>query len=69
MPRAFKLEHFQPFEPILFLNFSNFFSFILGGQFLLPHKGEGWKWENGVLPTGVRQRDFSAIQTGPFAAY
>ena len=36
MPGAFKLDHLQPFEPILFQKISNFFIFILGGQFLLP---------------------------------
>ena len=36
VPGAFKLDHLQPIEPLLFPDFSNFFTFILGGQFLLP---------------------------------
>ena len=36
MPGAFKLDHLLPFKPILFGNFSNFFTFIQGSQFLLP---------------------------------
>ena len=36
MPGAFKLDHLQPLEPILSQNIMNFFTFILGGQFLLP---------------------------------
>ena len=35
MPVAFKLDHLQPIEQLLFPNFCNFFTFILGGQFLL----------------------------------
>ena len=38
VPRAFKLDHFQPIEPILFRNIFNFFTFILGGLFLLPQR-------------------------------
>ena len=36
MPGTFKLDHLQPLEPILSQNIMNFFTFILGGQFLLP---------------------------------
>ena len=38
MPGAFKLDHLQAFEPILFQKILNFFTFILGGQFLLPQR-------------------------------
>ena len=40
------------------------------GAFLLPQREEGWKWENGILPTWARQRILSTwgIQIGPFAA-
>ena len=40
------------------------------GKFLLSQREEGWKWENGILPTWARHKAFSAwgIQTGPFAA-
>ena len=36
MPGAFKLDHLQQIKTMLFLKISNFFTFILGGQFLLP---------------------------------
>ena len=32
VPVAFKLDHLQPFVPILFWSFSNIFTFILGSQ-------------------------------------
>ena len=38
VPGAFKLDHLHPVKPLLFPNFSNFFTFMLGGQFLLPHR-------------------------------
>ena len=38
VPGAFKLDHLQPIEPILFQKIFNFFTFILGGQFLLPQR-------------------------------
>ena len=38
MPGAFKLDHLQPIKPLLFPNFYNFFTFMMGGQFLLPHR-------------------------------
>ena len=41
VPGAFKLDHLQPVEPILFLQISNFSLFYTGGQFLLPQRGEG----------------------------
>ena len=37
MPWAFKLDHLQPFAHFIFWKFCNFFTFILGDQFLLPH--------------------------------
>ena len=49
VPGAFKLDHLQPFKPILFWNFSNFFTFILGSQFLLPQRANNGKRE--ILPT------------------
>ena len=40
MPEAFKLDHFQPVEPLLFRKFSNYFTFILGGPILItPERG------------------------------
>ena len=45
MPGAFKLDHLQPIEPILFHRIFNFFSFILGGQFLLPQRANNRRGE------------------------
>ena len=69
-PGAFKLDHLQPFAPIIFLKFYNFFTFILGGQFLLPQRANNGKGEFSQLQKWMSQRVFSAwgIQTGPFAA-
>ena len=46
---AFKLDHLQPIKLILFPNFSIFFTFILGGQFLLPQRANNGKRE--IHPT------------------
>ena len=67
MPEAFKLDHLQPFEPILFCEISICFTFILGGQFLLPQRANSEKGEFCQFQKWMRQGDFSAwgIQTGP----
>ena len=69
VPGVFKLDHSHPVEPILFSKFYNFFTFILGGQFLLPQRANNEKREFTQLQKWTRQRGFSAwgIQTGPFA--
>ena len=38
MPGAFKLNHVQPYKPILLWQFSISLNLILGGQFLLPQR-------------------------------
>ena len=45
MPGAFKLDHLQPFKPLLFWKISNSFTFILGSQFLLPQRANNGKRE------------------------
>ena len=50
VPGALKLDHLQPFKPILFWNFSNFFTFILGSQFWLPQRANNGSWENFPFP-------------------
>ena len=67
---AFKLDHLQPLEPILYQKIFNFFTFILGGQFLLPQRANNGKGEFIQLQNWMRQRGFGAwsIQIGPFAA-
>ena len=70
VPGAFKLDHLQPVEPILIWKFSNFFTFILGAQFLLPQKANNEKGEFSQLQKRMVRGGFCAwgIQTGPFAA-
>ena len=42
---AFKLGHMHPFKTLLYWNISIFFTFILGGQFLLPQRANNGKGE------------------------
>ena len=49
MPGTFKLDHLHPFKLLLFWKFFIFFTFILGGQFLLPQRANNG--EKGILPT------------------
>ena len=69
VPGAFKLNHLQSIEPILFPKIFNFFTFILGGQFLLPQRASNGKGEFFQPQNWIRQVAFRAwgIQTGPFA--
>ena len=45
VPGPFKLDHLQPIKLILFQKIFNFFTFILGGQFLLPQRANNGKRE------------------------
>ena len=67
---TFKLDHLHPFRPILLKQISNFFTFILGSQFLLPQRANNGKREFSQPQKRMRQRIFSTwgIQTGPLAA-
>ena len=69
VPGAFKLDNLQPFKPILFWQFSISFTFILGGQFLLPQRANSEKGDFSQFQKWTRQRVLSdwGIQTGPFA--
>ena len=71
VPGAFKLDRLQPIEPTLSLWFSNFSTFILGGQFLLPQRANNGKREFTQLQNWMRQRIFSAwgILIGLFSAH
>ena len=71
MPGAFKQDHLQPFEPILSQKIFNFFTFILGGRFLLPQRANYEERKFSQPQKWIRERDFSAcsIQTGPFAVH
>ena len=70
VPLAFKLDHLQPLEPLLFWTFPHFFTFILGSPFLLPQRANNQKRQFFQLQNWTRQRVLSAwgIQTAPFAA-
>ena len=70
VPGTFKLDHLHPSKPLLLQKISNFFTFILGGQFLLPQRANNGRGEFIQLQNWMRQWVFSAwgIQTGPFAA-
>ena len=66
VPGVFILGHLQQVEPLLFWNFSNFFTFILGGQFLLPQRANSEKreksnsrtvWDRAVWVSGVFKLD------------
>ena len=55
MSGAIKMDNLQTFKPILIQNHANFFSVILGSQYLSPsHRAniEHWEfsplWENGI---------------------
>ena len=61
VPWAFKLDHLQPFKPILFWNFSNFFTFILGSQFLLPQRANYGSWENFPFPNMDETEGFECL--------
>ena len=65
MPGAFKLDHLHPVEPILFSKFYNFFTFILGGQFLLPQRANNEKREFTQLQKWTRQRACSSSLESP----
>ena len=55
VPGASKLDHLQPFAPLTFWKISNFFTFILGGQFLLPQMANFGKGEFIQLKKRMRQ--------------
>ena len=64
MPGAFKLDPFQPIEPILLEKIFNFFIFILGGQFLLPQRANNGKGNGQLLRTTVLIGCVKRVQGG-----
>ena len=64
VPGAFKLDHLKPFKPILFTKFSNFSTFILGGQFLLPQRER--RAENGKMAFSQPEWDTGFWVPGAF---
>ena len=71
VPGAFNLDHLHTFKPILFWKFFICFTFILGGQFLLPQRANNGKREFIQPQKWMTQRVFIAwgIQTGAFASH
>ena len=67
---AFKLDHLQPVELIMFQNFTILLIFILGRPIPYYPRERGWKFEKGFTQKWRTHRGFSTwgIQTGPFAA-
>ena len=61
MPGAFKLDHLHPIKPLLFWKFFNFFTFILGGQFLLPQRANNGKRENHPTPKVDEKKGFQCL--------
>ena len=61
VPGAFKLDHLQPFKPILFWKIFNFFHFILGSQFLLPQRANNGSWENFPFPNMDKTEGFQCL--------
>ena len=68
MLRAFILDYLHHFKPIFPKEFSNFSTFILGGQFLLPQRANNRKWVFFQPQKLMRQRVLHAraIQSAPF---
>ena len=70
VPGAFKLDHLQSFKSLLFWKFSNFFTFILGGQFLLPQRTNNCKrgifkprkWVRQYLPRALKLDHLQLIE-------
>ena len=52
---AFKLDHLHPFKLLLFRYFSNLFTFIRGGQFLLPQRANNGK--KGIFCQGLKCKE------------
>ena len=61
MPGAFKLDHLQPFKPILSWKIFNFFHIILGSQFLLPQRANYESWENFPFPNMDETERFECL--------
>ena len=63
MPGAFKLDHLQPFELILFSKFSNCFTFIVGANSYYPRVG---KADNGKMEFSLSEYDKGISVPGVF---
>ena len=63
MSGAFKLDKLQTFKPILIQNHANFFSVILGSQYLSPsHRANIEDWEFSPLRENcMKQNDFHSF--------
>ena len=63
VPGAFKLDHLHPVKPILFLQISNFSTFILGANSYYPREG---KAENGKMEFSHSEQDKGILVPGAF---
>ena len=61
VPGAFKLDHLYTIKPLLLWKFSIFFTFILGGQFLLPQRANNGEREFFQPQNWMRQRGFECL--------
>ena len=61
MPRAFKLDHFQPLKPILFWNFSNFSLSYWGAHSYYPRGLIIGSWENFPSPNMDETEGFQCL--------
>ena len=70
LDRIVSISH-PPHKSLLFWKFSYFFTFILGGQFLLPQRANNGKGEFSQPQNWMRQGGLGSlgIQTGPFAVH
>ena len=55
MPEVFILDHLQPIESILLQDIFNFFTFILGSQFILPQRANNGREAFIQLKNRMRQ--------------
>ena len=61
VPGYFELDQMQPIKPLLFPNFYIFFTFILGGQFLLPQRANIGEKGNFSTPKLAETEGFQCL--------
>ena len=62
---VFKLDHLHPIKPLLFWKIFNFFTFLLGGQCLLPQTQGAFTWKATAVQAahlwcGSKNRDIAS---------
>ena len=66
MPGALQLDHLQPYKPILFWKIFNFFTFILGSQFLLPQRANNGRGKFSPTPN---MDETEGLRLSPLATF